>query len=67
LLDEARERGWDGEAAGLETTLLHIADKKAQVERVRATTGPPMLDTRRPVVWLPLQPTRPHTSRTTST
>ncbi len=67
LLDEARERGWDGEAAGLETTLLHIADKKVQVERVRATTGPPMLGTQRPVVWLPLQHTRPHTSGTMST
>lgn len=35
LLDEARPNGWDGEAAGLETTLLHITEKKNQVERIR--------------------------------
>lgn len=37
LLDEAKRRGWEGEAAGLETTLVHIKDKKAQVERLRGT------------------------------
>jgi len=36
LLTEAREQGWDGETAGLEETLVHIAEKKAQVERIRA-------------------------------
>ncbi|MFQ5830602.1 MAG: tyrosine-type recombinase/integrase [Candidatus Methylomirabilia bacterium] len=36
LLTEARECGWDGERAGLEETLVHIAEKKAQVERIRA-------------------------------
>jgi site-specific recombinase XerD len=35
LLTEARERDWTGEAAGLEETLVHIAEKKAQVERLR--------------------------------
>lgn len=35
LLSEAKEKGWDGEAAGLEVTLLHISDKKAQVDRIR--------------------------------
>jgi integrase len=35
LLDEAKRKGWEGEAAGLETTLVHIKDKKAQVERLR--------------------------------
>jgi site-specific recombinase XerD len=39
LLTEAREHGWDGEAAGLEDTLVHIAEKKTQVERIR--TLPP--------------------------
>ena len=68
LLAEARERGWDGEAAGLETTLLHIADKKAQAQRVQAAAGPPALGTERPVVWLPLlQPARHGTSRTATT
>jgi integrase len=36
LLTEARERGWEGEMAGLGETLVHIAEKKAQVERIRA-------------------------------
>ena len=31
LLKEARTCGWEGEAAGLETTLIHIKDKKGQV------------------------------------
>lgn len=34
LLKEARNRGWEGEAAGLENTLVHIKDKRAQVDRV---------------------------------
>jgi site-specific recombinase XerD len=36
LLTEARAHGWEGETTGLEETLVHIADKKAQVERIRA-------------------------------
>ncbi len=58
LLAEARERGWDGEAAGLETTLQHITEKKAQVERIQATstTAP----TGKPIVWLSLGPPTPH-------
>lgn len=35
LLSEARENGWEGEAQGLEETLLHIDEKKAQVKRIR--------------------------------
>jgi hypothetical protein len=35
LLKEARTKGWEGEAAGLETTLIHIKDKKTQVTRIR--------------------------------
>lgn len=34
LLGEAREKGWEGEAAGLEETLQHIGEKKAQVSRI---------------------------------
>jgi len=34
LLAEARERGWEGEAAGLGETLQHIQEKKAQVEHI---------------------------------
>ena len=34
LLKEARNKGWEGEAAGLESTLVHIKDKKAQVHRI---------------------------------
>ncbi len=34
LLAEARQHGWDGEAAGLEATLAHLQGKKAQAERV---------------------------------
>jgi hypothetical protein len=36
LLDEARKKAWEGEVLSLETTLHHIADKKAQAERLRA-------------------------------
>ena len=36
LLAEARQHGWDGEAAGLEATLAHIQTKKAQAERAPA-------------------------------
>lgn len=35
LLSEARENGWEGEIQGLEETLLHIGEKKAQVERIK--------------------------------
>ena len=35
LLSEARENGWHGEAEGLEETLVHIGEKKEQVERIR--------------------------------
>ncbi|MGY2026020.1 hypothetical protein [Nocardia gipuzkoensis] len=38
LLDEARANKWEGEVVGLETTLIHIQDKKAQVERIKTTT-----------------------------
>lgn len=34
LLAEARERGWEGEEAGLAETLQHIEEKKAQVSRL---------------------------------
>jgi integrase len=37
LLAEARDKGWEGEVSGLETTLLHIKDKKMQVDRIKAT------------------------------
>lgn len=37
LLGEARRKGWEGEAAGLETTLVHIKDKRLQAERSKAT------------------------------
>ena len=40
LLKEARTNGWEGEAAGLETTLIHIKDKKGQVTRIRELTNP---------------------------
>jgi hypothetical protein len=39
LLAEAQQKGWEGEAAGLEDTLQHIADKKAQVQRIQASRG----------------------------
>jgi Phage integrase family len=34
LLAEAREHGWDGEVQGLEETLHHLGEKKAQGERM---------------------------------
>jgi hypothetical protein len=37
LLAEAKTKGWEGEVTGLETTLLHIRDKKMQVGRIKAT------------------------------
>ena len=37
LLKEARTKGWEGEAAGLETTLVHIKDKRTQVDRIVET------------------------------
>lgn len=40
LWKEARTNGWEGEAAGLETTLIHIKDKKGQVTRIREITNP---------------------------
>jgi len=42
LLAEAREHGWEGEVAGLETTLIHITDKRAQAERARQTISTPV-------------------------
>jgi hypothetical protein len=36
LLTEARQHGWDGEVQGLEETLHHIGEKKAQGERMVA-------------------------------
>jgi hypothetical protein len=36
LLAEAKANGWEGEMIGLETTLLHIQDKKTQVDRIKA-------------------------------
>jgi hypothetical protein len=52
LLTEAQHNGWEGEAAGLEDTLGHIADKKAQVHRIQANNdGSPT------PVWLTLSPT----------
>lgn len=37
LLAEAKAKGWEGEVSGLQTTLLHINDKKMQVDRIKAT------------------------------
>lgn len=34
LLNEARGHGWEGELAGLEVTLVHTREKKAQAERI---------------------------------
>jgi len=51
LLAEAKEKGWEGEAAGLEETLHHIADKKAQVQRLQANSGGSTTP-----VWLTLSP-----------
>jgi hypothetical protein len=50
LLAEAHAKGWEGEAAGLETTLQAIAEKKAQAHRLQAAS-----DSRR-VVWVALEP-----------
>jgi hypothetical protein len=50
LLTEAQHNGWEGEAAGLEDTLGHIADKKAQLQRIQAGSSTP--------VWLTLSPAR---------
>jgi hypothetical protein len=57
LLAEARERGWDGEAAGLQTTLQHITEKKAQVDRIQATST--TATSGKPLVWLSLGPPTP--------
>jgi hypothetical protein len=44
LLAGARDKGSEGEVSGLETTLLHIKDKKMQVDRIKATPdGRPQL------------------------
>jgi hypothetical protein len=40
LLDEARQKGWEGEVLGLETTLSHIEEKRAQAERISGTVQP---------------------------
>lgn len=37
LLAEAKDKGWEGEVTGLETTLLHIKEKKMQVDRIKTT------------------------------
>jgi hypothetical protein len=51
LLAEAQQQGWEGEAAGLQDTPGHIADKKAQVQRIQAnSSGSPT------PVWLTLSP-----------
>lgn len=43
LLQEAQENGWEGEATGLQHTLIHIGEKKAQADRIlslrKETTG----------------------------
>ncbi|WP_228001180.1 hypothetical protein [Nocardia australiensis] len=54
LLDEARANNWEGEIIGLETTLAHIQEKKAQVERIRNTAGP--TDGQVQLVLLPSRP-----------
>jgi hypothetical protein len=51
LLAEAQLKGWKGEAAGLEDTLAHIADKKAQVQRIQANSKGSTTP-----VWLTLSP-----------
>jgi hypothetical protein len=53
LLAEAQEKGWEGEAAGLQDTLVHIADKKAQVQRIQASSSDAMTP-----VWLTLSRAR---------
>jgi hypothetical protein len=52
LLAEAHEKGWEGEAARLTNTLAHIADKKAQVQRIQANSAGSTTP-----VWLTLSPT----------
>jgi integrase len=52
LLTEAQQQGWEGEAAGLQDTLAHIADKQAQVQRIQTTSRG---NTSTPV-WLTLSP-----------
>ena len=34
FLDEARQKGWEGEVLDLETTLGHSQEKRAQAERI---------------------------------
>lgn len=34
LLGEAREKGWEGEAIGLQETFQHIQEKKTQIDRI---------------------------------
>jgi integrase len=53
LLTEAQHNGWEGEAAGLQDTLVHIADKKAQVQRIQASSSDAMTP-----VWLTLSRAR---------
>jgi site-specific recombinase XerC len=57
LLAEAQQQGWEGEAAGLEDTLGHIADKKAQVQRIQASSAGSTTP-----VWLTLSPTHSSTA-----
>lgn len=52
LLAEAQQHGWEGEAAGLADTLAHIADKKAQVQRIQANSR----GSASTPVWLTLSP-----------
>jgi hypothetical protein len=52
LLTEAQQHGWEGEAAGLQDTLAHIADKQAQVQRIQANSAGSTTP-----VWLTLSPT----------
>jgi hypothetical protein len=56
LLEEAQANSWEGEIIGLEATLAHIQDKKAQVERIKSTAVSP--DGRTQLVLLPSQPSR---------
>jgi hypothetical protein len=44
---EASANGRRGEAEGLEATLVHISEKKAQVERIRRQRPPTMVDSYR--------------------
>jgi hypothetical protein len=36
LLAEAKTKGWEGEVTGLETTLLHIKDKKSRSTELKS-------------------------------